>query len=363
MQEDRFRIGRVWALLGSGLMLAALGLAIATVLGADRLAPGESPGAKGRELAFAYVAATAAGVGAAALLAGVLARRYAAVCWSAAILPAAYLVMYATPRAVSGDVVPMVNFGVAAAVGVMSLFVLRGVGSRMQYAACLGTLAVAGMFFQFWEPPPPKPVPIEKSLVEHFPRTLAGWDGKHRPLPEAVEKQVGADEYLNLQFQSSGEHPGGYVYITYNANAWSNIPHVPWVCMTQAGYIKKRGEKRDVVIRKIPGREITVNVLLFEAKPGLLRARALMLQYFNVGRTYTPSREWARILGTRGSLGREGSFLSQTQIAVWLTAGEEGDPMAKDSAAYSQAVGILNEVAPILEKEYYPDLGGTGGEK
>ncbi|MGB3087202.1 MAG: exosortase-associated EpsI family protein [Phycisphaerae bacterium] len=363
MQEDRFKIGRVWALLGSGLMLAALGLAIVTVLGTDRLAPGESPGTKGRELAFAYVAAAAAGVGAAALLAGVLARRYAAVCWSAAILPAAYLVMCATPRAVSGDVVPMVNFGVAAAVGVISLFLLRGVGSRMQYAACLGTLAVAGMFFQFWEPPPPKPVPIKKSLVEHFLRTLAGWDGKHRPLPEVVEKVVGADEYLNLQLFSPEGAPRGYVYITYNANAWSNIPHVPWVCMTQAGYIKKRGEKRDVVIQNIPGREITVNVLLFETKPGLPRARALVLQYFNVGGTYTPSREWARVLGTRGSLGREGSFLSQTQIAVWLSAGEEGDPMAKDSAAYSQAVGILNEVAPILEKEYYPDLAGAGGER
>jgi hypothetical protein len=86
-----------------------------------------------------------------------------------------------------------------------------------------------------------------------------------------------------------------------------------------------------------------------------------MLQYFNVGGTYTPSREWARVLGTRGSFTHRGSYLSQTQVAVWLKPGDTADPMSRDSEAYRLAVALLNEVVPLLEKEYYPDLGGAEG--
>ena len=314
-----------------------------------------------RQLDFGYGAMTAAAIGVATLVGGALSEKHRAWCWGAGALPIVYLVLYAVPGAMSGALWPVVGLVVSLVSAGAYVGVARQLGHRAQYGASLGALATIGLFFQVWEPPPPKPVPLVKSLVEHFPRTLGGWRGMHGVLDKAIEEQLGTDEYLNLQLRSpEGDREGG-VFITYNANAMSNVPHVPWVCMTQAGFVKKRQDTRDIVIPAIKGKEIPVNVLYFEPKPGVNRPPALMLQYFNVGGRYTTSRELARFLGTTGSLGQKGSYLSQTQVAVWLKPGETEDPMAKDSAVYRQALMLLNEIVPLLEKEYYPDLGGAQG--
>ena len=314
-----------------------------------------------RQLNFGYGAVLAAVVGMVALVGGTLSEKHRAWCWGAGALPILYLVLYAVPGAMSGAPWPVVGLVVSLVSAGAYVGVVRQLGHRAQYATSLGALATIALFFQVWEPPPPKPVPLVKSLVEHFPRTLVGWRGMHGVLDKAIEEQLGADEYLNLQLRSpEGDREGG-VFITYSANAMSNVPHVPWVCMTQAGFVKKRQDTRDIVISGMKGKEIPVNVLYFEPKPGVNRPPALMLQYFNVGGRYTTSRELARFLGTTGSLGQQGSYLSQTQVTVWLKPDETKDPMAKDSAVYRQALVLLNEIVPLLEKEYYPDLGGAQG--
>jgi hypothetical protein len=221
---------------------------------------------------------------------------------------------------------------------------------------------VAG-FFQFWEPPPPKPVPIRQSLRDHFPRELGPWRGEFRALDAATEKQLGADEYLNLDLREASTGRQGLVFVTYSANAMSNIPHVPWVCMTQAGYLLKRMDQRDVLVRALGNKEFRVNVAYFEPKPNVPGPPALMLQYFNVGGTYTTSREIARFLGTTGSIGQRGSYLSQTQVAVWLEEKRGEDPMAKTGDAYQAALGLLEQVAVVLETAFYPELGAPGGTR
>jgi hypothetical protein len=82
-----------------------------------------------------------------------------------------------------------------------------------------------------------------------------------------------------------------------------------------------------------------------------------MFQYFNVGGVYTYNREWTRVLATSGSIGQQGSFLSQTQVAIWLPPGDKEDPMAKNSAAYRMGLEFLNVLVPLLEREHYPNLG------
>jgi len=283
--------------------------------------------------------------------------------WGLAVVPLTYILMYTSSRVFLGEIEIWAVAALAAslAAGAGYGFVVRRLGARVQYGQCLGTLAVVALFLQVWEPPPPRPVPIRQSLVQHFPRTLAGWRGMHIELDKATEEQLGADEYLNLQLVSPENEREAGVFITYNANAKSKVPHVPWVCMENAGYIKKQGEVRDVIIDGLGKREIQVNVLFFEPKPGVPRTPALMVQYFNVGGTYETSRELAIWHGAMGSRGQKGSYLSQTQVTVWLKPDETGAPMAKDSAAYRQALVLLNEVVPLLEKEYYPDLGGSQG--
>jgi hypothetical protein len=141
----------------------------------------------------------------------------------------------------------------------------------------------------------------------------------------------------------------------------SNIPHVPWVCMTQNGYRLAASREDDLGIPAVPGREIRANVLLFEKDVDGRRVRALMFQYFNVGRHYTPNRQIARALATTGSLSQRGSYLSQTQVAITLGPDDAADPMAKDSAPYQMGAALLNAVVPLLEREYYPDLTGAKG--
>jgi hypothetical protein len=357
---------RFWPMAGSALLLVeailvGIGLAYPAALAAG--ADADDAARASLERSFAYAALGASLAGAAALAVGMLDRRTASWAWGFAALPIVYVVLQSVPRAVSGEVRAVAAFAAAAGAAVVWAFVLRRLTARAQYVTCVGALVVVGLFFRLWEPPPPKPLPIRQSLVEHFPRQLAGWSGEVRMLDKNTETELGADQYLNLALRLPDGREG-MAFITYNASAWSNIPHVPWVCMVQSGYVKKQAEEREIPIERFPGqpqKEIPVNVLLFEPKPGLQSPPALMLQYFNVGGTYTASREWARVLGTRGSFTHRGSYLSQTQVAVWLRPGDAADPMSRGSEAYRLAVSLLNEVVPLLETEYYPKPESPGG--
>jgi hypothetical protein len=117
----------------------------------------------------------------------------------------------------------------------------------------IAAIAVGALFFTLWEPPPPRPVPIRQSLAAHFDKDLtekmaeqkAGfWKGtgpngrfEHEPLKDKkVESALGADDYVNLPIQSADGRYTGVVFVTYNANAMSQIPHYPKVCMQQSGF-------------------------------------------------------------------------------------------------------------------------------
>jgi len=282
---------------------------------------------------------------------------------AAAAAPAACAVLCAAPEAVSQEWVPVARLVATLLATAAWLVVARPLPGRLQYGVCIACLAVAALFFSWWEPPPPKAVPIARHLAlleKELLAKLPGWTGEDRRMPKILEGQVGADEYLNLGLTPPGGEARVTVYITYNANAMSQIPHVPWVCMTQAGYDLKDVRQDGVAIASMPGREIQPNVLLFEGGAGRDRARALMFQYFRVGDTYTWNRQIARFLATTGSLGR-GSFLSQTQVAIWLAPGDTQDPMDKSSPAYRLGLQMLNLLVPLLERGYYPDLRSPEG--
>ncbi|MCX5675284.1 MAG: exosortase-associated EpsI family protein [Planctomycetota bacterium] len=283
---------------------------------------------------------------------------------AAAAAPAACAVLCAAPEAVSQESVPVARLVATLLATVAWLVVARPLPGRLQYGVCGACLAVAALFFTWWEPPPPKAVPLARPLAlleKELMAKLPGWTGAARRMPKAIEGQVGADEYLNLDLTPPAGGARVTVYITYNANAMSQIPHVPWVCMTQAGYQLVEIRQDGVAIAGVAGREIQPNVILFEGGSGRERARALMFQYFRVGETYTWSRQLARFLATTGSLGGAGSFLSQTQVAVWLAPDDTRDPLDKNSPAYRLGLQVLELLVPLLERGYYPDLKRPGG--
>jgi len=356
---------RPYAWTGAALMALALALSAAVALG----------GGPDAVLAWLGVGAAALGAGLLAVVAG--GRPGSDRALMAAAVPVCYLVLSTAPMAVTRDVLAVARLAAAAATVLVYARLAAPLAARLQYGVCCGCLGVAAAFFLVWEPPPPRPVPIARPLAELekvLPQALTdlknapgtaewwpGWKGQHTRLPESIEKVLGADEYLNLELASSDGVYRVLVFITYNANAMTNIPHVPWVCMTQSGFRLVSIRQDDMQHPAIRGKELRPNVILFEPGEGMGRQNALMFQYFNIGGTYESSRQLARILATSGSIGRRGSFLSQTQVAVWFPPAASEEPLAKTSRPYTVGMEFLKTIIPLLEKQYYPDLSGTEG--
>lgn len=312
---------------------------------------------------LAWLGVAAAAVGAVLLVLATLERSWSRWTLVAAAVPVVYLVLGTAPTAVTREALPVARLLVALGAVGAYMAAASPLAWRQQYGLGCACLGVGAVFFLVWEPPPPKPVPIRQPLVGLKDKLLAqmpGWKGEHTKLPEATEKVLGADEYLNLGLKSPDGEYQVLVFVTYNANAMSNIPHVPWVCMTQAGFRLVAIRQDDIQHPTKDGKEIRVNAIHFEPDEAIGRQQALMFQYFNVGGTYEWNRQLARIMATSGAIGRRGSYLSQTQVAVWFPPSQAGDPLAKDGAAYQIGLKFLSVLIPLLENEYYPDLAGEG---
>jgi len=282
----------------------------------------------------------------------------------AAGAPVVYLVLSTAPKAVSLDAMPVVRLVVSLAVLVVYLVAAVPLGHLPQYGLCCTAVGVAAVFFLAWEPPPPKPVQIARPLIglrDDLLANMPGWTGEHQELDSAIEDVLGADAYLNLSLSSQDSPYRVQVFVAYNANAMTNIPHVPWVCMTQAGYRIVEKRKDDVPHPAKSGKELKANVILFRPSQGMPPTGALMFQYFNIGGTYEVERSLARIRATSGAIGRKGSYLTQTQVSVFLPMTEAKDAMERSSQPYTLGRTFLETLIPLLEQRYYPDLGGSEG--
>lgn len=374
--NEQTTIRRPWVIAAVLLLAAAIPLGIVWTLSCQtqlrRLEAGAAPLAtdspegrravteisqERRNVGFGWADVGAAALGAGLLIYAATKRPKAAWMAVAAAAPIIYLVLSTAWMAVSRDTLPVLRLAVSLGAVVPYVAVALPMSGRLQYGvccACLGTLAV---FFGLWEPPLPKPIPIRKHLAAMeaaLLKALPGWTGHDKRLDEAVEKTLGADEYLNLELKPPDGSYGVTIFVTYNANAMSKVPHVPWVCMVQSGFKIVSQRQDELTLWDLPGREIKPNVILFDPPEGMGRTRAMIFHYFNVGGVYTWNREWTRVLATSGSL--TGSYLSQTQIVVYFEPREGEDPTARGSKPYQAGLEMLNRVAPLLEKDYYPSL-------
>jgi hypothetical protein len=356
-------VNRSWALAGAVLMAAAAALALVDALD---------------DVWGAWVG-IGAGVAGAAVFALVAVRptasRWLIVAGGAAV---AYLVLNAAPAAVSLEFLPVLRLGVSLTAGLVYLRLAVPLAGMLGYGLCCAALGVMAVFFLLWEPPPPKPVPIARPLIglkddlsEALaakarnaglpPSVSADWTGQHQPLDEATEDMLGADEYLNLWLSSPTSPYNVQVFVAYNANAMTNIPHVPWVCMVQSGFRLVTLRQDDIMHPTRDGAELSPNVAVFEPGEGMRPTAAVMFQYFNVGGTYEANRQLARILATSGSIGRTGSYLSQTQVYVYVPLDQARGALDRDSEPYLLGRTFLETLVPLLEARYYPDLTGSEG--
>jgi len=358
---------------------------------------------------FGLQAAGAAVAAAGAALALAVALRYPRAGWllAAAGVPALVAVLDSAPgaTALSANLVSVVQhlvtrssgatemapleplsvlrFALAALAAVVYMVIAARLRPRMSYGMTCGGLAAAALFFSVWSPPPPTPVPTRLDPVTGQPKRLSlmadqvlaalnakiepgqpRWSGGHEPLSKKDETLVGADDYLNLIIRSPDKQYAVGVYITYNADAMTNIPHVPWICMMQSGAFDLVSWRTDdLPIKGISAPELTANVLLFRPAPGRVGPSVFMFQYFSAGGTYQHDREMARLIAAAGSHSQRGSFISQTQVQVQFMASAAGDdPTDRHSPTYGLGYAVMSIVVPLLEKEYYPDLRAVGAQ-
>jgi len=131
--------------------------------------------------------------------------------------------------------------------------------------------------------------------------------------------------------------------------------------MTQSGFQLVDLRQDEVPHPTARGRELKANVILFHTGEGMTPTAALMFQYFNVGGTYEVNRSMARFLATSGAIGRKGSYLSQTQVSVFMPMTESKGALERKSRPYAVGRTFLETIIPLLEQKYYPDLGGSEG--
>ena len=77
------------------------------------------------------------------------------------------------------------------------------------------------------------------------------------------------------------------------------------------------------------------------------------------GKHPSVNRYWKN--AASGAIGRRGSYLSQTQVAVYMPQMLAGNAMERTSEPYQLGVRFLDVIVPLLERDYYPDLTGTEG--
>ncbi len=309
---------------------------------------------------FSWAGVAAGAVAAALLAAGAAGLSGAPWMLAGALAAVAFIAVNAAPIVVAekdSALAVATDYGhfAAAACAAMACFAaLRGLDHRVHYAACCSVLGAVGLFFAWWELPPPVPLPPQRPIADLASALVPpGWSAEPIELDPIIEGALGADEYLQLSLRPPGGRREVSLFVPYYSDAFSNIPHVPQVCMRAAGFEPTGDREGTLLVPGLAGREVPLNLLAFR-RPNAPLQVVMMMQYLGVGWTYFRDRQAARLAATTGALGEEGSYMSQTQIVVPLLPGEADDPLSEESEAYDLGRQLLQHVVPILEDRYYP---------
>jgi hypothetical protein len=197
------------------------------------------------------------------------------------------------------------------------------------------------------------PAQLNAALKKHgLPGT---WTGDSVPLPKEDETALHADDYLNLKLVPPFGGDDVQVCVVYYRKARSReAARLPPSILPGAGFKRVGGQARDVAIGDAPGKTVLMSVVLVEkADPP---QKVIVFHYYNAGGTYRHSLEVPHIISTYTPVPAE-SFLSQTIIIIPVSPLSTGNPLSKDSDAYRRGTEVLNALVPLLEKDYYPDVG------
>jgi exosortase D (VPLPA-CTERM-specific) len=92
----------------------------------------------------------------------------------------------------------------------------------------------------------------ERQRLAGFPRVLEGWRGEDHRLDMALERHLGVDDYLLVDYRSETVEGLGNVYVAYYASQRKGVsPHSPRVCLPGGGWAITELERSQPV--SVPG--------------------------------------------------------------------------------------------------------------
>jgi EpsI family protein len=193
---------------------------------------------------------------------------------------------------------------------------------------------------------PTDSVPLARgTLAKAFPMQIGGWQGRERPVEEAVVKGADCDDYISRTYARSAESV--QLWVAYGVRARDLMPHRPEVCYPGNGYTLEDSRSLELPIGS--GQKLDCRTYQF-SRSGFGAGQMIVLNYYIVDGQCSPDVSLLRSKALRGS----GGIRYMAQVQVVASGGEGAGLKAAYQAVRAFAVDSAEAIRRVM-----PDAGGT----
>ncbi|MCX5671540.1 MAG: EpsI family protein [Planctomycetota bacterium] len=207
---------------------------------------------------------------------------------------------------------------------------------------------------------PTDSVPMPRgTLPKALPLRIGEWQGKEKPVEEAVVKGADCDDYISRTYSRGAEVV--QLWIAYGVRARDLMPHRPEVCYPGNGYTLE--DTRSVELLLGGGHKLECRTYQF-SRGGLGAGPMTVLNYYIVDGQYSPDVSLLRSKALRGSSGIR--YMAQVQVVASGGGGAASGAAAQAVRAFAvDSAGAIRAVMPDVAKTQPPVAAGldsAGGQ-
>jgi EpsI family protein len=157
---------------------------------------------------------------------------------------------------------------------------------------------------------PTDSVPLARgTLAKAFPMQIGGWQGRERPVEEAVVEGADCDDYISRAYARGAESV--QLWVAYGVRARDLMPHRPEVCYPGNGYTLEDSRSLELPIGG--GQKLECRTYQF-SRGGFSASQMTVLNYYIVDGQYSPDVSLLRSKALSGSAGIR--YMAQVQIVT-----------------------------------------------
>ena len=206
---------------------------------------------------------------------------------------------------------------------------------------------------------PTDSVPMPRgTLAKALPLRIGEWQGKERPVEEAVVEGADCDDYISRTYSRGAEVV--QLWVAYGVRARDLMPHRPEVCYPGNGYTLEDSGSLELPIGG--GRNLECRTYQF-SRGGFGAGRMTVLNYYLVDGQYSPDVSLLRSKALRGSGGIR--YMAQVQVVASGGGGSASDAASRSVQAFAvDSAAALRGVMPDVAKIQPPvatGLDSAGG--